>query len=183
MPDAAAARQFQTIASTSQTTDRKQPEITKSQDWSQDSVWTSQKILSNNTFYTLSLFKISNKTMAFMPQAHRHLQLLWSSPLLFYWRTLLSQLQAAWAACPCPGLCSIPRKIKKKKKNLCVYNQLKGSYIHTCLLAHTSKKQNHHHHRWPHSLSVSNTRLVWMEKNIPRDLVALHSLREVATIK
>lgn len=71
----------------------------------------------------------------------------------------------------------------KKKKKLCVYNQLKGSYIHTCLLAHTSKKQNHHHHRWPHSLSVSNTRLVWMEKNIPCDLVALHSLREVATIK
>lgn len=35
----------------------------------------------------------------------------------------------------------------KKKKKLCVYNQLKGSYIHTCLLAHTSKKQNHDHHR------------------------------------
>lgn len=102
-----------------------------------------------------------NKPKAFMPQAHRHHQLLWSSPLLFYWRTLLSQLQAAWAASPCPGLCSSPRKIKKKIK--CLWS--------ACRLLHSDLSFSMHQLKpcspWPHSVSVSNIKLVRMKEKYP----------------
>lgn len=83
-----------------------------------------------------------------MPQAHRHHQLLWSSPLLFYWRTWLSQLQAAWAACPCPGLCSNPRKIKEKqrKRQQHLVFAINFQALPFCLLAHTNKNQDYDHH-------------------------------------
>lgn len=96
-----------------------------------------------------------------MPQAHRHHQLLWSSPLLFYWRTLLSQLQAVWAASPCPGLCSSPRKIKKPIK--CLWS--------ACRLLHSDLSFSMHQLKpcspWPHSVSVSNIKLVRMKEKYP----------------
>lgn len=132
----------------------KQPEITTRTRLSVNSIGQAKKKKKsensiNQHILHIGLYSKSwNKTEAFMPQAHRHHQLLWSSPLLFYWRTLLSQLQAAWAACPCPGLCSNPRKIKEKqrKRQQHLVFAINFQALPFCLLAHTNKNQDYDHH-------------------------------------